>query len=59
MIHLFVKVLESENASTAHKELIVNLLRNIAGEPQALVSLFANYDCDLESADIFQRVLNA
>ncbi|KAK3259427.1 hypothetical protein CYMTET_31576, partial [Cymbomonas tetramitiformis] len=37
----------------------LQMLRRVCQEPQALVDLFVNYDCDLDAANLFERTLLA
>ena len=34
-------------------------LRQLCGDAQLLVDLFVNFDCDLDSANLFERLVNS
>lgn len=36
---------------------VVETLQTICTNPQTLVDIFLNYDCDLESKDIFEKMV--
>lgn len=55
--HIFIKILESENASYHQKLLVVEVLYNITQNPKTTLELFLNYDCDVEEKDIFGRII--
>ncbi|KAE8698513.1 Brefeldin A-inhibited guanine nucleotide-exchange protein 1 [Hibiscus syriacus] len=37
---------------------VLNLLEKIAGDSQIIIDIFVNYDCDVDSPNIFERVVN-
>ena len=51
----FLKILESPNSGLQHKWMVLKLLYELCKEPKTLVDLYLNYDCDLDSTDIFER----
>ncbi len=52
---IFLKILESDNSTVQHKGMLLDCLLQICHNPQSLVDIFVNYDCSLESQDIFGR----
>ena len=50
--NILQRILDSSNASTSQKLLTVQCLRTLVKEPQLIVDLFLNYDCDLEANNI-------
>lgn len=56
--NIFVKILESENATFDHKTRVLEVFHIICTEPSALVELFINYDCDLDAIDLFRRIVD-
>jgi hypothetical protein len=54
-----LRPLEKAPLSAAHRLAALRLLRDCAACPGLLVDLFANYDCDLEAANLFERMLLA
>ena len=51
--NILLRILESSNSSGQQKLLTVQSLRVLVREPQLIVDLFLNYDCDLEGRGIF------
>ena len=56
--NIFLRVLESPHSTMQQKWMVLQLLQHICRDPQALVDLYVNYDCDLDSTDIFVRMVN-
>ena len=54
--NILQRILDSSNASTSQKLLTVQCLRTLVKEPQLIVDLFLNYDCDLEATNIFANM---
>ena len=50
--NILLRILESSNSSGQQKMLTVQSLRVLVREPQLIVDLFLNYDCDLEAKNI-------
>lgn len=38
--------------------MVLQVLLQICKNPQALVDIFINYDCDLDSKDVYERIIN-
>ncbi|GAA5850525.1 hypothetical protein JCM8547_001904 [Rhodosporidiobolus lusitaniae] len=56
---IFLPILEMRNSSVRQKSLLLALVRRLAQDPQALVDIYLNYDCDRSSLDnIYERLLN-
>ena len=56
--NILLRVLEMPNSNTEQKKLVLALLCHICRKPQSLVDLYINYDCDLNSTDVFSRMVN-
>ena len=54
---ILLRILGSSNSSTQHKHVVLLLLLKICKEPQILVDIFLNFDCNLDSVDIFERIV--
>ena len=54
-----LRPLEKAPLSPAHRLAALKLLRDCAASPGLLTDLFANYDCDLEASNLFERMLLA
>jgi len=57
--NIFLRLLESENSSFDHKILVLEVFYNLCQDPQTLVEIFLNYDCDLGATSMFKRIVNA
>ncbi|PPR95143.1 hypothetical protein GOBAR_AA25511 [Gossypium barbadense] len=56
---LILRVLENVlQPSFLQKMTILNLLDKIGGNSQIIIYIFVNYDCDVDSPNIFERVVN-
>ena len=55
---IFLTILESSMSSFDHKWLVIGALKMICSEPQNVVDIYLNYDCDLSSANVFERLVN-
>ena len=55
---IFLTILESSMSSFDHKWLVIRALKVICSEPQNVVDIYLNYDCDLSSANVFERLVN-
>ncbi|KAI8872464.1 hypothetical protein GQ42DRAFT_161307 [Ramicandelaber brevisporus] len=56
---IYLRVLESPQTPFKQKTLVVQGLTKMCKQPQLLVDVYVNYDCDLNMASIFERVVNA
>lgn len=48
----------SSSTSTQYRMVVLRCLRELVSDGQLLVDLFVNYDCDLESSNLFERLVN-
>ncbi|XWS54428.1 hypothetical protein CRYUN_Cryun10bG0088600 [Craigia yunnanensis] len=56
---LILRVLENVlQPSFLQKMTVLNLLEKIAGDSQIIIDIFVNYDCDVDSPNIFERIVN-
>ncbi|MBA0687959.1 hypothetical protein Goari_005772, partial [Gossypium aridum] len=56
---LILRVLENIlQPSFVQKMTVLNLLEKIVGDPQIIIDIFVNYDCDVDSPNIFERIVN-
>lgn len=54
---IFLGVLEGTNSTIQQKWMVLQVLYQVCKNPQTLVDIFVNYDCDLEGKDIFERMV--
>ena len=52
---IFLWILENNNSTIQQKWMVLQVLYQICKNPQTLVDIFVNYDCDPEAKDIFER----
>lgn len=56
---LVLRVLENVlQPSFLQKMTVLNLLEKISQDPQIIIDIFVNYDCDVDAPNIFERVVN-
>ncbi|KAL5562300.1 hypothetical protein UlMin_032047 [Ulmus minor] len=56
---LVLRVLENVlQPSFLQKMTVLNLLEKISQDSQIIIDIFVNYDCDVDSPNIFERVVN-
>lgn len=56
---LVLRVLENVlQPSFLQKMTVLNLLEKISQDPQIMVDIFVNYDCDVDAPNIFERYLH-
>ncbi|KAK0453821.1 hypothetical protein EV421DRAFT_1766756 [Armillaria borealis] len=56
---IFVPILEMRTSTLKQKAVILGLLSRLSQDPQALVEIYLNYDCDGEAADnIYEHLMN-
>jgi brefeldin A-inhibited guanine nucleotide-exchange protein len=48
---IFIPILEMRTSALKQKAVILGMLSRLCQEPQALVEIYLNYDCDSEAAD--------
>ncbi|KAG9317513.1 hypothetical protein JVU11DRAFT_1718 [Chiua virens] len=56
---IFIPILEMRTSTLKQKAVIMAMLYKLCQDPQALVELYLNYDCDSEAADnIYEHLMN-
>ncbi|KAJ3538200.1 hypothetical protein NM688_g6554 [Phlebia brevispora] len=56
---IFIPILEMKTSSIKQKAVIMAMLQRLCQDPQALVEIYLNYDCDSEAADnIYEHLIN-
>ncbi|VDK59211.1 unnamed protein product, partial [Anisakis simplex] len=55
---IIFSILESSSSSFEHRWIVVNTLEKICEDPQSLVDIYVNYDCNLTATNIFERIIN-
>ncbi|KIK93499.1 hypothetical protein PAXRUDRAFT_144955 [Paxillus rubicundulus Ve08.2h10] len=56
---IFIPILEMRTSTLKQKAVILAMLSKLCQDPQALVELYLNYDCDSEAADnIYEHLMN-
>lgn len=56
---IFLRLLQSDNASFEHKVLVLEALHAICDDPQTLGEIFLNYDCEWNTNDLFKQIVHA
>ncbi|XP_038056628.1 brefeldin A-inhibited guanine nucleotide-exchange protein 2-like [Patiria miniata] len=55
---IFLNILETPTSSFEQKWMVVQALTRICADAQCVVDIYLNYDCDLSSANIFERLVS-
>lgn len=56
---IFLPILEMRNSTIRQKSIILAVFARLSQDPQALVDIYLNYDCDRSSLDnIYERLVN-
>ncbi|OCH90953.1 hypothetical protein OBBRIDRAFT_887302 [Obba rivulosa] len=56
---IFIPILEMKTSTLKQKAVILGMLQRLCRDPQALVEIYLNYDCDSEAADnIYEHLMN-
>ncbi|XP_074583100.1 brefeldin A-inhibited guanine nucleotide-exchange protein 1-like [Curcuma longa] len=56
---LVLRILENIlQPSFLQKVIVINLLEKICCDPQIIIDIFVNYDCDVNAPNIFERLVN-
>ncbi|KAG5637780.1 hypothetical protein H0H81_003281 [Sphagnurus paluster] len=56
---IFIPILEMRTSTLKQKAVILGMLSRLCQDPQALVEIYLNYDCDSEAADnIYEHLIN-
>jgi len=53
-----LRIIETPHSAVGQKEAVITFLGRICRDPETLIDLFIEYDCDLKSNDIFERMAN-
>eukprot|EP00756_Hemistasia_phaeocysticola_P044533 Hpha_TRINITY_DN18338_c0_g1::TRINITY_DN18338_c0_g1_i1::g.158210::m.158210/K18442/ARFGEF, BIG; brefeldin A-inhibited guanine nucleotide-exchange protein len=56
--NVLLVILESSNSSLQQKLLVIQAIHRLCENPQTIIDLFVNYDCELESVNIFEHMMN-
>ncbi|KAJ3508228.1 hypothetical protein NLJ89_g5873 [Agrocybe chaxingu] len=56
---IFIPILEMRTSTLKQKAVILGMMSRLCQDPQALVELYLNYDCDSDAADnIYEHLMN-
>ncbi|KAF8231895.1 hypothetical protein L208DRAFT_1361758 [Tricholoma matsutake] len=56
---IFIPILEMRTSTLKQKAVILGMFSRLCQDPQALVEIYLNYDCDSEAVDnMYERVMN-
>ncbi|XP_060692337.1 brefeldin A-inhibited guanine nucleotide-exchange protein 2-like [Hemiscyllium ocellatum] len=55
---IFLNILETSSSTFEHKWMVIQTLTRICADAQCVVDIYVNYDCDLNAANIFERLVN-
>ncbi|KAG6919409.1 hypothetical protein DXG01_006292 [Tephrocybe rancida] len=56
---IFIPIIEMRTSTLKQKAVILGMLSRLCQDPQALVEIYLNYDCDSEAADnIYEHLIN-
>lgn len=59
MNEVFLPILEMRTSTLRQKSILLAMLYRLSQDPQALVEIYLNYDCDREAAEnIYERLMN-
>ncbi|OWK02935.1 ARFGEF2, partial [Cervus elaphus hippelaphus] len=53
---IFLNILETSTSSFEHRWMVIQTLTRICADAQCVVDIYVNYDCDLNAANIFERL---
>ncbi|KAL4180654.1 hypothetical protein AMTRI_Chr12g233700 [Amborella trichopoda] len=56
---IILRSLDSSDSPLHQRTSVLRMLEKVCKDPQMLADIFVNYDCDLEAANLFERMLNA
>lgn len=56
--HVYFRVLESKFTSFTQKAMVIEAFQRYIEEPQNLIALFLNYDCNTRSQSIYEEMIN-
>ena len=56
---IFLPILEMKSSTVKQKSILLAVMSRLCHDPQALVEIYINYDCDRESLDnVYERLIN-
>ena len=56
---IYVPILEMKTSTLKQKSVVLGMLQRLCEEPQALVEIYLNYDCDREAVDnIYEQLVD-
>ncbi|KAG0244486.1 hypothetical protein B0O80DRAFT_525507 [Mortierella sp. GBAus27b] len=55
----YLKFLDMSNATSRQKEMVLQGLYKICSNPQTLVDIYLNFDCDFSMASVFEHIVNS
>ncbi|KAJ1349822.1 hypothetical protein KIN20_005473 [Parelaphostrongylus tenuis] len=55
---IIISMLESTSCSFEHKWIVLHTIGKILANPQAVVDLYVNYDCDLTAHNVFENLVD-
>ncbi|WFD35198.1 guanine nucleotide exchange protein for ADP-robosylation factor [Malassezia cuniculi] len=56
---IFLPILEMRNSTSAQKTILLGIFHRLCSDPQALVELYLNYDCDRAALEnVYERLMN-
>jgi len=56
--NVFLPALQSPNTPVQRKNLVLEALRSLCGDPVILTQIFLNYDCDFEAVDLYKKIVH-
>jgi len=56
---LVLRPLDSADMTLPHRATTLSMLEDITADPQVLADIFVNYDCDLDSKNLFERMVKS
>lgn len=57
IINIFLVILNSTNSAMRHKEMVIEAFNEINKDPDFMIELFINYDCDINSRSMYEDVV--
>ncbi|XGW24338.1 hypothetical protein V3C99_006052 [Haemonchus contortus] len=55
---IIISMLESSSCSFEHKWIVLHTIGKILANPQSVVDLYVNYDCDLTAHNVFENLVD-
>ncbi|OAJ43833.1 hypothetical protein BDEG_27149 [Batrachochytrium dendrobatidis JEL423] len=55
---IYLQILEMGNSTYKQKSIVLQGLVKICETPQTLVDLYVNYDCDMATSSVFEKIIN-